>query len=164
MFVNTQMISKKRLAKMQALFIFFASENFEDEPTAEKFVKLLDEAREYFLSIPNMQGNGFNHVKKLFDDMTRAAVSNKDLDWKDCPITGLRAASAMGACDILPDLEFRVLLKHKHVALGSDQFGASIILLMGFIKDAGEWLGLAEVTDISVGVISVDKSGESHDN
>lgn len=164
MFVNTQMLTKRQLAKMQALFVFFACENFEKEPTAEKFVKLLDEAREFFLAIPNMQGNGISRVKKIFDDMTHAAVSNKDLHWNDFPLIGMQSAFAMAARDLVPETDLRLFLEHHCKKVGTDQFGCALILLIEFIKEVGEWLGLSDVEDIDVNVISVSTIGDDHDN
>ncbi len=168
MFVNTQMLTKKQLAMMQALFAYFACENFRDDPTAEKFVKILDETRDYLHAIPGLQGKGgFKCLKKTFDNFARVAISDHDLKWKDFPITGLHASLAMGCVDFLPDIELRLFLKRKCDQMDHDHFALSLVAFAEFIKEAIAWFeenGQTIDWDGGIQIISIKDSGESDDN
>lgn len=122
MFVNTQMLSRAQLAKMQAMFIYLAVDNFKEKPTANKFIKLLDETREYLGCIDAASsGDLTSFVKEGFDAIQGAAVICSDRNWNDFPIMGIEAMAAMACSDFLPDIRLRMILQQK-----KDEFNLEI--------------------------------------
>lgn len=167
MFINTQMLTKPQLAKIQALFIFFACENFREDPTSEKFVKLLDEVREYLGCIDNTSKEMIPFIKEGFDEIQHAAVQCSICDWNDFPIDGIQSMAAMASCEFMPDISLRLFLEQKKRNFGMNSFQLSLIAFFKSLKEIYAWFekhGLKIEGKFNLEVVEEFVSGENDDN
>ena len=167
MFVNTQMLTKPQLAKIQALFIFFACENFREDPTSEKFVKLLDEAREYLGCIDKTSKEIIPYIKEGFDEIQNAAVQCSICDWNDFPIDGIQSMAAMACCELMPDISLRLFLEQKKRNFGMNSFQLSFIAFFKSLKEIYTWFerhGVKIEGKFNIEVVEEFVSGENDDN
>lgn len=168
MFVNTQMLNRAQLAKMQAMFIYLAVDNFKDQPTADKFIKLMDETREYLSCIDRTSTSELtSFVKEGFDLIQRAAVSCADCSWNDFPISGIEAMAAMACNDFLPDVHLRMIFEQKKREFNMDSFQLSLVGLFKSLEQIYDWFeknGYEIKDKFNLEIASVKTSGERHDN
>ena len=168
MFVNTQMLNRAQLAKMQAMFIYLAVDSFKENPTADKFVKLLDETREYLGCIDATNSSDLtSFIKEGFDAIQGAAVTCSNCNWNDFPIMGIEAMAAMACSDFLPDISLRMILQQKKKEFNMDSFQLSLVGLFKSLKQIYDWFEKNghEIKDkFNLEIASVKISGERHDN
>ena len=167
MFVNTQMLNRAQLAKMQAMFIYLAVDSFKENPTADKFVKLLDETREYLACIDGSNGELTSFVKEGFDVIQTSAVKCADHDWNEFPIEGIEAMAAAACNDFLPNIHLRMIFEQKKKEFNMDSFQLSLVGLFKSLKQIYDWFEKNghEIKDkFNLEIASVKISGERHDN
>lgn len=169
MFVNTQMLNKAQLAKMQALFIYLAVDTFKEKPTADKFVKLLDETREYLACIDGSNGELNSFIKEGFDAIQTTAVKCADSNWNEFPIDGIEAMAAAACNDFLPDIGMRLFLEQKKKKFNIDSFHLSLVGLFKSFQEIYDWFEkngyeIQDKDKFKLEVTSVKTSGERHDN
>ena len=169
MFVNTQMLNRAQLAKMQAMFIYLAVDSFKEKPTADKFVKLLDETREYLACIDGSNGELNSFIKEGFDVIQTTAVKCADSNWNEFPIDGIEAMAAAACNDFLPDISLRLYFEQKKTKLNLDSFELSLVGLFKSFQEIYDWFEkngyeIQDKDKFKLEVTSVKTSGERHDN
>lgn len=166
MFVNTQMLNRAQLAKMQAMFIYLAVDSFKEKPTADKFVKLFDETREYLACI-DVNGELNSFIKEGFDVIQSTAVKCAECDWSEFPIDGIEAMAAAACNDFLPDIAMRLFLEERKRKFNLDSFELSLVGLFKSLEKIYDWFeknGYKIEDKFNLEVTAVKTSGDRHDN